>query len=69
MNLPTASVVICFYNEEFHVLFRTVSSVIYLTPSHLLEEIILVDDHSEYGKMDMGCLTCREGAASLGTLE
>nr|XP_027799121.1 inactive polypeptide N-acetylgalactosaminyltransferase-like protein 5 [Marmota flaviventris] len=48
MNLPTASVVICFYNEEFHVLFRTVSSVIYLTPSHLLEEIILVDDHSEY---------------------
>ncbi|KAM5190279.1 inactive polypeptide N-acetylgalactosaminyltransferase-like protein 5 [Callospermophilus lateralis] len=48
VNLPTASVVICFYNEEFHVLFRTVSSVTYLTPSHLLEEIILVDDHSEY---------------------
>lgn len=63
INLPTASVIICFYNEEFHSLFRTVSSVMYLTPSHLLEEVVLVDDHSEYGKMDVGYLTCREGAA------
>nr|XP_058930771.1 inactive polypeptide N-acetylgalactosaminyltransferase-like protein 5 [Kogia breviceps] len=48
-NLPTASIVICFHNEEFNALFRTVSSVMTLTPQHILEEIILVDDMSEFG--------------------
>ncbi|XP_006873763.1 PREDICTED: putative polypeptide N-acetylgalactosaminyltransferase-like protein 5 [Chrysochloris asiatica] len=47
-HLPTASVIICFYNEEFNALFRTLTSVINLTPHHLLEEIILVDDKSEF---------------------
>uniref|UniRef100_A0A8C2LPZ3 UDP-N-acetyl-alpha-D-galactosamine:polypeptide N-acetylgalactosaminyltransferase-like 5 n=1 Tax=Cricetulus griseus TaxID=10029 RepID=A0A8C2LPZ3_CRIGR len=46
-NLPTASIIICFHNEEFNTLLRTVSSVINLTPSHFLEEIILVDDMSD----------------------
>ncbi|XP_039717187.1 inactive polypeptide N-acetylgalactosaminyltransferase-like protein 5 [Pteropus medius] len=48
VSLPTASIVICFHNEEFNALFRTVSSVINLTPHHVLEEIILVDDMSEF---------------------
>ncbi|XP_049717929.1 inactive polypeptide N-acetylgalactosaminyltransferase-like protein 5 [Elephas maximus indicus] len=46
--LPTASVIICFHNEEFNALFRTVSSVMNLTPHYILEEIILVDDMSEF---------------------
>ncbi|TKC45354.1 hypothetical protein EI555_005614, partial [Monodon monoceros] len=50
-NLPTASIVICFHNEEFNALFRTVSSVMTLTPQHILEEIILVDDMSEFGDL------------------
>ncbi|CAG9834198.1 unnamed protein product [Diabrotica balteata] len=41
-----ASVVVIFYNELFSVILRTVWSVILQTPSHLLEEIILVDDSS-----------------------
>ncbi|XP_005367500.1 inactive polypeptide N-acetylgalactosaminyltransferase-like protein 5 [Microtus ochrogaster] len=45
--LPTASIIICFYNEEFNTLLRTVSSVMTLTPHRFLEEIILVDDMSE----------------------
>nr|XP_023420831.1 inactive polypeptide N-acetylgalactosaminyltransferase-like protein 5 [Cavia porcellus] len=48
LHLPTASVIICFHNEEFNALLRTVSSVVYLTPPYLLEEIILVDDMSKF---------------------
>lgn len=48
--LPTASVVICFFNEAFSALIRTVHSVLDRTPPYLLHEIILVDDHSELGK-------------------
>nr|XP_048296178.1 inactive polypeptide N-acetylgalactosaminyltransferase-like protein 5 isoform X2 [Myodes glareolus] len=49
--LPTASIIICFYNEEFNTLLRTVSSVMDLTPHRFLEEIILVDDMSEIGDL------------------
>ncbi|XP_040449259.1 polypeptide N-acetylgalactosaminyltransferase 11 isoform X2 [Falco naumanni] len=46
-DLPSASVVICFYNEALSALLRTVHSVLDRTPAHLLHEIILVDDNSE----------------------
>ncbi|KAL6440080.1 hypothetical protein ACFW04_003008 [Cataglyphis niger] len=45
--LPSASVIIIFYNEPWSVLLRTVHSVLKDSPPHLLKEIILVDDHSE----------------------
>lgn len=47
--LPSASVIIIFYNEPWSVLLRTVHSVLKDSPPHLLKEIILVDDHSEEG--------------------
>ncbi|XP_055015946.1 polypeptide N-acetylgalactosaminyltransferase 11 isoform X2 [Boleophthalmus pectinirostris] len=46
-SLPSASVVICFFNEAFSALLRTVHSVLDRTPPVLLHELILVDDHSE----------------------
>lgn len=49
LGLPSASVVICFFNEAFSALLRTVHSVLDRTPVYLLHEIILVDDHSELG--------------------
>ncbi|KAM4606222.1 polypeptide N-acetylgalactosaminyltransferase 11 isoform 2-T4 [Polymixia lowei] len=47
LDLPSASIVICFFNEAFSALLRTVHSVLDRTPAYLLHEIILVDDHSE----------------------
>lgn len=47
LTLPSASIVICFFNEAFSALLRTVHSVLDRTPAYLLHEIILVDDHSE----------------------
>ncbi|XP_047206439.1 polypeptide N-acetylgalactosaminyltransferase 11 [Girardinichthys multiradiatus] len=47
LALPAASVVICFFNEAFSALLRTVHGVLDRTPAYLLHEVILVDDHSE----------------------
>ncbi|XP_050388614.1 polypeptide N-acetylgalactosaminyltransferase 11 [Patella vulgata] len=46
-HLPTVSVVICFFNEAFSALIRTVHSVYHRSPKHLIHEVILVDDFSD----------------------
>ena len=43
----TTSVIICFYNEDFNTLQRTIYTVLERTPDALLQEIILIDDHSD----------------------
>lgn len=46
-KLPTASVILVFHNEGWSTLVRTVHSVINMTPSQLLHEVVMVDDFSE----------------------
>lgn len=46
-NLPTVSIVICFYNEHIVTLLRSINTVLNRTPKHLLHEIILIDDFSD----------------------
>lgn len=46
-SLPSASIVIIFYNEPWSVLLRTVHSVLKKSQPRLLKEIILVDDCSD----------------------
>lgn len=46
-ELPSASIVICFFNEHIDTLIRSVNTVIKRTPSKILKEIILVDDSSD----------------------
>lgn len=46
VNLPNASIVICFYNEHYTTLLRSLHSIIERTPATLLHEIILVNDCS-----------------------
>ena len=45
-NLPQTSVIICFVDEMWSTLMRTVHSVLRTIPAHLLKEIVLVDDAS-----------------------
>lgn len=47
-HLPNTTVIICFYNEDYATLLRTIYTVLERTlPKHLLVEILLVDDHSD----------------------
>ncbi|KAF7248065.1 putative polypeptide N-acetylgalactosaminyltransferase 8 [Varanus komodoensis] len=45
-DLPTLSVILIFFNEATSIILRAITSIINRTPSHLLKEIILVDDFS-----------------------
>lgn len=45
-DLPTASVIIIFYNEPYSVLVRTIHSVLNTGDTRILKEVILVDDAS-----------------------
>ena len=47
-DLPKASVIMCFHNEAWSVLVRGLHSIYTRTPAHLLEEVLLVDDFSDF---------------------
>lgn len=49
-SLPSASVVICFHNEAWSTLLRTVHSVLSTAPERHLREVLLVDDLSRHGE-------------------
>ncbi|NXY28894.1 GLT15 acetylgalactosaminyltransferase, partial [Pomatorhinus ruficollis] len=49
-SLPTASVIICFHDEAWSTLLRTVHSIMDTAPKAFLKDIILVDDLSQQGR-------------------
>ena len=46
LDLEPTSVVVCFHNEAWSTLVRTVHSLVNRSPANLLEEILLIDDAS-----------------------
>ncbi|XP_010157697.1 PREDICTED: polypeptide N-acetylgalactosaminyltransferase 15 [Eurypyga helias] len=50
-SLPTASVIICFHDEAWSTLLRTVHSILDTAPKASLKDIILVDDLSQQGPL------------------
>ncbi|XP_051548429.1 polypeptide N-acetylgalactosaminyltransferase 18-like isoform X2 [Myxocyprinus asiaticus] len=50
-SLPQVSIIFIFMNEALSVILRSVHSLIHRTPSHLLKEIILVDDNSNNAEL------------------
>ncbi|XP_043823552.1 probable polypeptide N-acetylgalactosaminyltransferase 8 [Dromiciops gliroides] len=55
-QLPTVSVILTIMNEAMSVIQRAINSIIHQTPSHLLKELILVDDFSSNDELkeDLG---------------
>lgn len=47
VNFLNASIIICFYNEHYMTLLRSLHSIIDKTPARHLHEIILVNDYSD----------------------
>lgn len=50
-SLPTASIILCFHDEAWSTLLRTVHSILVTAPRAFLKEIILVDDLSQQGQL------------------
>ncbi|KAM8841024.1 polypeptide N-acetylgalactosaminyltransferase 15-like [Spinachia spinachia] len=50
-SLPSATVVICFHDEAWSTLLRTVQSVLHTAPRQHLHEVLLVDDLSQHGHL------------------
>ena len=51
-DLPPASIIICYYNEDPTTLIRMVNSILDRTPLHIIHEIILVDDFSDHAQLE-----------------
>ena len=50
-TLPKTSIIVCYFNESPSVLIRMVNSILDRTPIELIQEILLIDDSSEWREL------------------
>lgn len=55
-ELPTSSIVMCYYNEHKMTLLRSIKTILDRTPTNYLKEIILVDDYSDASDLTSGLI-------------
>ncbi|CAI4231476.1 unnamed protein product [Auanema sp. JU1783] len=68
-GLPKVSIIICYFNESPSVLIRMINSILDRTPIELIQEILLVDDSSDWPEASLAAASYKEKHPQWGMIK